>query len=455
MSCEDFDRALFNIVSASDYCDKVVDGTHDSPKEVLEGKPLVTSKHLKNGKILVENAYHISQDDFDAVNKRSKVDPFDIIFSMIGTIGEIAQVTPEYPEFAIKNVGLFKVSDKLKSDWLKYFLKSPQGKNEVELRKKGSTQQYVSLTDLRALPIPVPKNFEFRDRVLGVLQPIDNLIDSLRAQNAVLELIAQILFKSWFVNFDPVQAKAEGSDSQRFSPEIASLFPSELEESELGKIPKGWKVSTIGEFCEVIDCLHSKKPELLASGMPYLQLNCIDSNSTVLNTDRCSSISEKDYKKWTSRIEVTEGDCVVTNVGRVGAIAQIPYGFKGAIGRNMTAIRPKSHCYYPGFIIQALTSQAMKAEIEYNTDVGSILNALNVRSIPKLRFVSGPPPVLEAYEHLLKPIRKLIETNAYIQIALNQLSDELLPRLISGKIRIEEAEEVLVDVMPSTEKQVA
>src|SRR5690606_35972414 len=132
-------------------------------------------------------------------------------------------------------------------------------------------------------------------------------------------------------------------------------------------------------------CLHAKKPELLPEGRPYLQHNCIREDG-LLETAAAAMISDVDYAKWTSRIEVSPGDCVITNVGRVGAVAQVPSGFKAALGRNMTGIRPGDGLP-PTFLIELLMSNYMRREIEQKTDAGTILSALNVKNIPKLRFV--------------------------------------------------------------------
>lgn len=120
MSLE-FERSI-----AEEYCIKVVDGTHDSPKEVDYGKKLVTSKNIIGGKLDLYKSYFISLDDFDENNKRSKVDQWDILISMIGTLGEVALIT-EKPDFAIKNVGLLKNNNEYKAKWLYYYLKSDFG----------------------------------------------------------------------------------------------------------------------------------------------------------------------------------------------------------------------------------------------------------------------------------------------------------------------------------------
>jgi type I restriction enzyme R subunit len=221
----------------------------------------------------------------------------------------------------------------------------------------------------------------------------------------------------------------------------AALFSSELEESELGLIPKGWQTGTVGAIAEVIDCLHSKKPELLSGGLPFLQLKNILNNG-LLDVSDLDFVSEADYQKWTSRMEATPGDCVVTNVGRVGAIAQIPADFRAAMGRNMTGLRPRRDWRHPTFLLQLFLSPWMRAEIERKTDIGTILDALNVRNIPGLRCVLPPKQIADAFERLTRPIRAGMESNLARSIKLGEVRDALLPRLISGKLRIPEAEEL-------------
>lgn len=110
-------------IPAKEYCIKVADGTHDSPKQSQVGKLLVTSKNIKDGRLDTLSAYKISETDFEDVNKRSKVDRWDLLLSMIGTVGEVCMISDE-PDFAIKNVGLFKCGNEIRAKWLYYFLRS-------------------------------------------------------------------------------------------------------------------------------------------------------------------------------------------------------------------------------------------------------------------------------------------------------------------------------------------
>lgn len=162
----------YSEVKACEFCDSVRDGTHASPKRKESGFKLITSKHLKDNNIDFESAYYISKEDYDEVNKRSKVEINDILFSMIGTIGLMYRVDKE-PNYAIKNMGLFKIKNEIDSKWLFYYLKSPYMKNYIKSLMTGSTQQYVTLENLRNLPIKVPNDRNDMIRIISILEGID------------------------------------------------------------------------------------------------------------------------------------------------------------------------------------------------------------------------------------------------------------------------------------------
>ena len=155
----------------------VRDGTHDSPKYQQEGYPLITSKNLKNSDINYDKVKFISKLDFDNINKRSKVDIGDILFAMIGTIGNPV-VVKEQPDFAIKNVALFKVPIGQSSLFLKYFLDYSTEKMIKE--SKGSTQRFVGLGYLRKYIINVPSLTKQKE-IVETLDIVDNHIQSLLA----------------------------------------------------------------------------------------------------------------------------------------------------------------------------------------------------------------------------------------------------------------------------------
>lgn len=168
----------WEIILAEDICLKVTDGTHDSPKPQGVGKLLFTSKNIKNGKLVKESAYLISEEEYLKANSRSKVDTFDILLSMIGTIGETAIVLDSPVEFAIKNVGLFKLNGNTNlANWFYYFLNSPIAMKYIKTNIKGTTQNYITLESLKNFPIVIPPENE-RNKISEILMTIDKKLEN-------------------------------------------------------------------------------------------------------------------------------------------------------------------------------------------------------------------------------------------------------------------------------------
>ena len=172
VSDDSWDEKIFN-----DVLD-VRDGTHDSPVYYDEGFPLITSKNLKNGQIIDDNVKYISRADYEKINERSKVDIGDILFAMIGTIGNPV-VVEEEPKFAIKNVALFKSIGNVNPYYVRYYLESKWVIDKMEREAKGSTQKFVSLKYLRNFPIRVPVEDEQKE----IVRLLDNLLS--REQSTV------------------------------------------------------------------------------------------------------------------------------------------------------------------------------------------------------------------------------------------------------------------------------
>lgn len=216
---------------ADEFCKTVTDGTHDSPKPQTCGRYLITSKHLKSSGIDFSSANKISEEDYQKIIKRSNVEQYDILFSMIGTVGNIHRVTTVDVDYAVKNMGIFKLGgDNVKSLWLYYYLQSPQAKEYIKSRISGSTQAYLTLGGLREIPVSVPPLAE-QKRIADILSAIDDKIELNRRINANLEQQAQALYKSWFVDFEPFG----------------------------GKMPEDWREGTLGDICtELKEKVHER-----------------------------------------------------------------------------------------------------------------------------------------------------------------------------------------------------
>ncbi|SMO66191.1 type I restriction enzyme, S subunit [Balnearium lithotrophicum] len=185
----------WEIKQSKDVFYKITDGTHDTPKKLDKGIPLIKSKQIKNGKIDFRKVdYFISQNDYELINKRSKVNKDDILISMIGTIGEVAYVEDE-PKFAIKNVGLFKTNfgDKRISKFLFYYFQNTNCQNWIWKNISGTSQKYLTLTKLKQLPIPLPPIDEQKE-IAEILTKLDDRIEAEeRKKEALGELFKTLL----------------------------------------------------------------------------------------------------------------------------------------------------------------------------------------------------------------------------------------------------------------------
>lgn len=164
-------------VRADEFCISVTDGTHNSPKPQQSGMKLITSKHLKGYYIDFDSANWISEADYKKIIARSSVEQWDILFSMIGTIGTIYLEKDLIVEYACKNMGIFKFAgNRENAFWMYYYLKSPQSRAYIQAHLRGSTQAYMPLGGLREMPVPVPDG-KIRRKIVSILRPIDEKIE--------------------------------------------------------------------------------------------------------------------------------------------------------------------------------------------------------------------------------------------------------------------------------------
>jgi type I restriction enzyme S subunit len=404
------------------------------------GVPLIKVGDIKDGTIPATPTYGISETT-NREYKRTQLEGDELLITLVGSPGACVVVKPWMAGWnPARAIAVMRLKDVSLRTYVKAVLESAAGRHLIDAVLNTTVQKTLNLKDVRKLPIPLPPDSTVKG-ISALSEALTDRIALLRETNVTLEAIAQALFRSWFVDFDPVRAKRDGRVPEGIDEATAAAFPDGFEESELGPVPRGWTVGTVGQIAQVVDCLHAKKPELLAQGRPYLQLSSIRDDG-LLDMAKAESVSEQDYLKWVARIEVREGDCLITNVGRVGAVAQVPPGVRAAMGRNMTAIRMLNDQPYPTYLIELLQSSFMRGEIERRTDVGTILNALNVRNIPLLRCVLPTDDLLRAFETVCRPLRAAMEANLKRATSLIEVRDALLPGLIEGRLRFPGAAEL-------------
>ena len=389
---------LWSTVQADQFCTLITDGTHDSPKPQQSGWKLITSKHLKGHYIDFDSANWIGEADYLKVISRSAVEQWDILFSMIGTIGNIYLEKNPHVEYACKNMGIFKFSgNKENALWMYYYLKSPQAKAYIQTHLRGSTQSYVPLGSLRDMPVPVPPQ-SVRNEIIAILSPIDEKIECNNAINDNLEQQAQSCFQELFVdNADPEWATGTISD--------------------LGTVVGGSTPS-------------KAKPEYYTeSGIAWITPKDLSINKSKFISHGENDITELGLKNSSAAI-MPEGTVLFSSRAPIGYIA-IAAG-EVTTNQGFKSVVPKPEIGTP-FVYFFLKNTLPVIE---GMASGSTFKEVSGSTMKNVPAVIPDAETLAKFSDFCAPIfaqqRILEEQNQ----SLAALRDNLLPRLMSGEIDV-------------------
>ena len=402
----------------------VEDGNHGEyrprPNEFQDrGVSFIRAADMSDGRVLFNSAQCINELARSRIRKGIGL-PGDVLLSHKGTVGKVAYAPAGCPDFVCSPQTTFwRVMDERVLDrrFLFAYMQSADFKAQLASRK-GETDMadYVSLTAQRQLQIPVPGILLQRE-IGKVFSVLNDRITLLRETNATLEAIAQALFKSWFVDFDPVRAKAEGRQPDGMDAATAALFPDSFEESELGLMPKGWRVFRVEDLME------------LAYGKALKATDRVDGQVPVYGSGGITGYHDQ---------SLLEGPGII--VGRKGTVGSLywedcPF-FPIDTVFYVKAKKPLTYCYY---LLRTLGLEGM------NTD--GAVPGLNRGNAYRLRAVVPPEAVLEGFDGVASRLRGRIFANAQQAQTLTQLRDILLPRLISGQLRLPEAEALIEEAV--------
>ena len=412
----------WSINKADNYCLRVTDGTHDTPKPQKEGKYLITSKHIIGGRIDLSSAYKISIEDFDAVNLRSKVEQWDILYSMIGTVGETALVEEGTVDFAIKNIGLFKCGKEIKAHWLKYYFRSPLAIYHLKSRLSGTTQKYITLGELRSFPILYPENQEEQKSIVSILSSLDSKIDLLRRQNETLEAIVQTLFKRWFVEFE-------------FPDENGRPYKSsggKMVSSELGEIPEWWNISKVVKEIQIIGggTPSTKEPSYWENGtINWYTPSDLTSNNELYSSGSGRKITEKGLSNSSATL-FPEYSLLMTSRATIGEIAINTN--KACTNQGFIILIPNNS--YPVYFLHGWLLEQLN--IIRRLASGSTFPEINRSEFKNFDILKIPIETMNVYKKIVTPIYRKIENNIRESKSLKITRDTLLPKLMSGQIRV-------------------
>lgn len=438
-------RSDWETLSLRDAGVTLIDCDHRTPKETEDGYPYITIPQLSDGHIRASEARRISHADFVEWTKKLLPREHDVIVVRRCSSGDSA-VIPRGLDCAIgQNLVVLRADGKsVAPQYLRWLVRGAEWWEEVrKYLNVGAVFDSLKCRDIPNFELPIPP-LDSQSRIACLLNALDDRIDHNRALAANLEAIARALFKSWFVDFDPVRTKASGETPPGLAPDLVALFPDRFVDSELGEIPQGWNVVALSQLIEVERGLSYKGSGLAdrESGKPMHNLNSVLEGGGY----KYSGIKyySGDYK---ARHFAKAGDIVVANTEQghkhllIGFPAIIPASHEeGLFSHHLYRVRLLHDAQATSnWLYYALMAPDVREQIIGHAN-GSTVNMLKPTGLQVPLVVLPPLKLCEHFEALAVSIRARIENCVAESAALTQIRDLLLPRLISGKLRVEDAE---------------
>lgn len=403
------------------------------------GIAVVKIANIQPPSVSLDRADRISPDKLKGL-ERFELHGGDILMAMTGaTVGKVGRFHKTEPAYLNQRVARISALKGRQFDNFIYALLSLPGTDKlIENSSAGSAQANISAVGIGAMQIP--KIPEADQLLIGqIARLLDDRIRLLRETNATLEAIAQALFKSWFVDFDPVRAKQQGREPEGMDAATAALFPDSFEESELGVLPKGWDVGSLSDLAVLNPESWTAKthPEIVK----YIDLANAKNNQIIESMD-----FPFDEAPSRARRVLRSGDSIIGTV-RPGNrsfafIHQAPSNLTGSTG--FAVLRPKE-AINTEFVFIAATQDASIEHLAHVAD-GGAYPAVRPEVVASIRTILPTDNVMAKFHDVVAPLFAKVGENQIQAQTLATLRDILLPRLISGQLRLPEAESLYEQV---------
>ncbi len=412
----------------------LIDCDHRTPRTAENGYPYIAIPQLKDGHIHLDGVRRISPADYFEWTKKLKPQEHDVIVVRRCSSGDSA-VIPAKLECAIgQNLVVLRADGRhVYPPFLRWLVRGPDWWNQVgKYINVGAVFDSLKCREiphfeLRVPPLPVQRE------IASLLGALDDRIALLHETNATLESIAQALFKSWFVDFDPVRARQQGLAPEGMDEATAMLFPDEFEESELGLVPRGWRLIPLSKAFEINPSRKLKRGETA----PYLDMASVSTQGHIVGAP-----IEREFGSGTKFVN---GDTLLARItpclenGKTAYVDCLPDGQTGWGSTEFVILRPQPplpsyyayllcrHGAFRNFAIQSMSGTSGRQRIQ--NDV-----------LGRYPIAVPPPALADAFGQVVSGLQSTIAANHATAQTLSTLRDTLLPRLISGQLRVPETE---------------
>lgn len=419
--------------SLKSLCLLVVDCPHATPKWTDSGVVVLRNQNIKAGRLDLSSPSYTDEEHYLGRIRRADPRAGDIVITREAPMGDVCQIPPGLRCcLGQRQVLLRPDPTKVEPRFLLFALQSPYLQHQIGWNEgTGSTVSNLRIPVLEALRVPTPP-LAVQIEIALLLGALDDRLALLRETNATLEAIAQALFKSWFVDFDPVRAKSQGLAPAGMDEATAGLFPGSFEESASGPLPRGWRALTLAEAFEINPSRSLRK----GVEAKYLEMAGVPTSGHCADT-----ISVRAFGSGT---KFRNGDTLLARITPClenGKTAFVDFLEGDEIGWGSTefiVLRPKAplseytayllcrHAPFREFAERSMSGTSGRQRVQ--NDV-----------LATFRIAVPSPAVAESFGALVCPLQQAITSNHSMAATLGALRDALLPRLISGQLRLPEA----------------
>lgn len=434
--------SCWKVARLEDVCDVITDGSHYSPKDHPGGLPMASVKDLTRSGINVSGCRTISEIDFESL-VRSGCQPLygDVLIAKDGAtcLDTVCEYKQQDKIVLLSSIAILRPGSQLCSGYLRYYLDSSTTKALLKSGfVSGSAIPRVVLKDFKRAPIPVPP-LPVQHAIAHILGTLDDKIELNRQMNKTLELMARAIFKSWFVDFDPVRYKIEGHQPFGMNAETADLFSDSFVDSDLGRIPKGWKVEPVGDVVRVVggSTPSTKNPAYWEGGaIHWATPKDLSSLSSMVILDTERSITELGLQQISSGL-LPRGTVLLSSRAPIGylAIAEMSVAInQGFIAMVCDGVLPNH------YILYWVKENMSIIEGRANGTTFQEISKCNFRPIP---IIVPPISILDHFCGLVEVFHQQIVNNLKQSNTLTTIRDTLLPKLLSGEVKVKDAEKLV------------
>ena len=388
----------------------------------------------------------VSDSKADALSRNLAI-PGDIIVTQRGTLGQVG-IVPQigFDRFVISQSQMRLRCDPRQADplFVYYSLLHPEIIRHIKSNAVAAGVPHINLGFFRAMQLPLP-SLPVQRAIAHILGTLDDKIELNRRMNETLEAMARALFKSWFVDFDPVRAKAEGRQPRGIPSETASLFPRILIETDAGLIPEGWHWTTVGSltkqhggevrtgpFGTVLQASEYCSPDV--DGVPVIAVRDIGAGHLKLDnkTPRVTQV----VAERLSTFKVKSGDILFGRKGAIERFAVIgPHQEGWLMGSDCIRLRlTEDYSEYLRFHFLQKQHRDWMAQ----NATGTTMPSLNQSIIERIPVLHPSDSLVSAFTHMVRPLDEKIRSNHEETESLAKIRDALLPRLLSGTLPVAE-----------------